>query len=200
VKRFILASGSLQRIELLQAARYNFIAQTAPVTELTVDFLTPSELTLLNACRKTFAVARTEPNAVVLGADTLVALGRKMFGKPTDLDEARSMLEQLSGRTHEVLTGIAISNFSERRTISAVVESEVRFRELNADLIDRYLSRIDPLRKAGAYAAQIDPETVIQRIDGSFTNVVGLPMETVSQLLAEFGIHPSGEEPVTSNW
>jgi septum formation protein len=199
VKRFILASGSLQRIQLLQAARYNFIAQTAPITELAVDFLTPSELTLLNACRKTFAVARTEPNAVILGADTLVVLGRKMFGKPTDLDEARSMLAQLSGRTHEVLTGIAISNFSERRTISAVVESEVRFRELNADLIDRYLCRIDPLRKAGAYAAQIDPETVIERIDGSFTNVVGLPMETVSQLLAEFGIHPSGEEPVISN-
>jgi septum formation protein len=199
VKRFILASGSPQRIQLLQAARYNFIAQTASITELAVDFLTPSELTLLNACRKTFAVARTEPNAVVLGADTLVALGTKMFGKPADLDEARSMLAQLSGRTHEVLTGIAITNFSERRTISAVVESEVRFRELNANLIDRYLSRIDPLRKAGAYAAQIDPETVIERIDGSFTNVVGLPMETVSQLLAEFGIHPSGEDPVTSN-
>jgi septum formation protein len=190
VKRFILASGSPQRIQLLQAARYNFIAQTASITELAVDFLTPSELTLLNACRKTFAVARTEPNAVVLGADTLVALGTKIFGKPADLDEARRMLAQLSGRTHEVLTGFAISNFSERRTISAVVGSEVRFRELNADLIDRYLSRVNPLQKAGAYAAQIDPETVIERIDGSFTNVVGLPMETVSQLLAEFGIHP----------
>jgi septum formation protein len=191
VKRFILASGSPQRIQLLQEARYDFIAQPASITELAVDFLTPGELTLLNACRKTFAVARTEPNAVVLGADTLVALGRTMFGKPADLDEAHRMLAQLSGRTHEVLTGIAISNFSERRTISAVVESEVRFRELNADLIDRYLSRIDPLQKAGAYAAQIDPETVIERIDGSFTNVVGLPMETVPQLLAEFGIHPS---------
>ena len=192
MKRLILASGSPQRIRLLQEARYDFLAQTASVTELAVDFLTPSELTLLNACRKTFAVARTEPNAVVLGADTLVALGPTMFGKPTDLDEARRMLMELSGRTHEVLTAIAISNFSERRTVSAVVESEVRFRKLDADLIDRYLSRIDPLRKAGAYAAQIGPETVIERIDGSFTNVVGLPMETVSQLLADFGIHPNG--------
>ncbi len=192
MKRFILASGSPQRIRLLQEARYDFIAQPASIAELAVDFLTPGELTLLNACRKTFAVARAEPNAVVLGADTLVALGTTMFGKPADLDEARRMLAQLSGKTHEVLTGLAISNFSERRTISAVVESEVRFRELNADFIDRYLSRIDPLRKAGAYAAQIDQETVIERIDGSFTNVVGLPMETVSQLLAEFGIRPSG--------
>ena len=192
MKRFILASGSPQRIRLLQEARYDFIAQPASIAELAVDFLTPGELALLNACRKTFAVARAEPNAVVLGADTLVALGTTMFGKPADLDEARRMLAQLSGKTHEVLTGLAISNFSERRTISAVVESEVRFRELNADFIDRYLSRIDPLRKAGAYAAQIDPETVIERIDGSFTNVVGLPMETVSQLLAEFGIRPSG--------
>ena len=192
MKRFILASGSPQRIRLLQEARYDFLVQPASITELAVDFLTPGELTLLNACRKAFAVARTEPKAVVLGADTLVALGTTMFGKPANLDEARRMLAQLSGKTHEVLTGLAISNFSERRTISAVVESEVRFRELNADFIDRYLSRIDPLRKAGAYAAQIDPETVIERIDGSFTNVVGLPMETVSQLLAEFGIHPSG--------
>jgi septum formation protein len=192
LKRFILASGSPQRIRLLQEARYDFIAQPASIADLAVDFLTPGELTLLYACRKTFAVARAEPNAVVLGADTLVALGTTMFGKPADLDEARRMLAQLSGKTHEVLTGLAISNFSERRTISAVVESEVRFRELNADFIDRYLSRIDPLRKAGAYAAQIDPETVIDRIDGSFTNVVGLPMETVSQLLAEFGIRPSG--------
>lgn len=192
MKKLILASGSPQRIQLLREARYDFIARTASITELAVDFLTPGELTLFNACRKAFAVARTEPDAVVLGADTLVALEATIFGKPADLDEARSMLTRLSGRTHEVLTGIAISNLSERRTVSAVVESEVRFRQLDADLIDRYLSSIDPLQKAGAYAAQIDPETLIERIDGSFTNVVGLPMETVSQLLGEFGIHPSG--------
>jgi septum formation protein len=192
VKRFILASGSPQRIQLLREARYDFVAQAAPTTELVVDFLTPAELALLNACRKTFAVARAQPEAVVLGADTLVALGTSILGKPADLEEARRMLTQLSGKTHEVLTGIAISNLSERRTLSAVVESEVRFRKLDADLIDRYLSRFDPLQKAGAYAAQVNPETVIERIDGSFTNVVGLPMETVSQLLAEFGIRPAG--------
>jgi septum formation protein len=191
VKTLVLASGSPQRIQLLREGGYDFIAQAAPVTELAVDFLTSSELTLLNACRKTFAVARAQPEAVVLGADTLVALGASIFGKPADLDEARRMLTQLSGRTHEVLTGIAISSFSERRTISAGVESEVRFRTLDADLIDRYLVRIDPLQKAGGYAAQVEPETVIERIDGSFTNVVGLPMETVSQLLGEFGIQPA---------
>ncbi len=191
MKRLILASGSPQRIQLLQEARYDFIARTASVAELAVDFLTPGELTLLNACRKAFAVARTEPDAVVLGADTLVALDTAILGKPANLDEARRMLTQLSGRTHEVLTGVTISNFSERRTFSAIVESEVRFRRLDADLIDRYLSRIDPLQKAGAYAAQIEPGTVIERIDGSFTNVVGLPMETVSRLLGEFGIHPA---------
>jgi septum formation protein len=191
VKRLILASGSPQRIQLLREARYDFIARPASVTELAVDFLTPGELTLLNACRKTSAVARTEPEAVVLGADTLVAVEAAILGKPANLDEARRMLTQLSGRTHEVLTGVAISNFSERRTLSAIVESEVRFRRLDANLIDRYLSRIDPLKKAGAYAAQIEPGTVIERIDGSFTNVVGLPMETVSRLLEEFGIHPA---------
>jgi septum formation protein len=192
VKNFILASGSPQRSRLLREARYEFVVQTAPIVELTVDFLTAGELALLNACRKTFAVARMEPDAVVLGADTLVALGNSVFGKPADLDEARRMLTRLSGRTHEVVTGVAISNFSDRRTVSAVIGSEVRFRELSADAIGQYLSRIDPLHKAGAYAAQIDSETVIERIDGSFTNVVGLPMETVPKLLAQFGIHPPG--------
>jgi septum formation protein len=193
VKRLILASSSPQRSQLLREARYDFVVQTTPTAELTVDFLTAAELTLLNACRKTFAVARTEPDAVVLGADTLVALGTSIFGKPVDLDEARGMLTRLSGMTHEVVTAITISTFSERRTLSAVIESEVRFRELSADSIDRYLSRIDPLNKAGAYAAQIDAQSVIEQIDGSFTNVVGLPMETVPKLLAQFGIHPAAQ-------
>jgi len=111
VKRLILASGSPQRIQLLQEARYDFIARTASIAELAVHFLTPGELTLLNACRKTFAMARTEPDAVVLGADTLVALDTAILGKPANLDEARRMLTQLSGRTHEVLTAspLAIS-------------------------------------------------------------------------------------------
>jgi septum formation protein len=193
VKRLILASSSPQRSQLLREARYDFVVQTTPTAELTVDFLTAAELTLLNACRKTFAVARTEPDAVVLGADTLVALGTSIFGKPVDLDEARGMLTRLSGMTHEVVTAITISTFSERRTLSAVIESEGRFRELSADSIDRYLSRIDPLNKAGAYAAQIDAQSVIEQIDGSFTNVVGLPMETVPKLLAQFGIHPAAQ-------
>jgi septum formation protein len=191
VKRLVLASSSPQRSQLLREARYDFVVRTAPAAELTVDFLTGAELTLLNACRKTFAVARLEPDAVVLGADTLVVLGASIFGKPVDLDEARSMLTLLSGMTHEVVTAITI--FSERRTVSAVIESEVRFRELSAESIDRYLSRIDPLNKAGAYAAQIDARSVIERIDGSFTNVVGLPMETVPELLAQFGIHPAAK-------
>jgi septum formation protein len=191
VKKLILASSSPQRSQLLREARYDFVVQTAPIVELAVDFLTPSELTLLNACRKTFAVARAEPDAVVLGADTVVAIGTTIFGKPVDLDDARGMLMRLSGRTHDVVTAVAISNLSDRRTVSAVIESEVQFRKLDTDSIGRYLARINPLQKAGAYAAQIDAETVIEQIDGSFTNVVGLPMETVPRLLAEFGIHPT---------
>ena len=191
MKKFILASSSPQRSQLLRQAHYDFVIQTPPVVELVVDFLTPSELCLLNACRKTFGVAHAEPDAVVLGADTLVAIGTTIFGKPVDLDDARRMLMRLSGRTHDVVTAVAISNLSDRRTVFAVIESEVQFRKLDADSIGRYLARINPLQKAGAYAAQIDAETVIERIDGSFTNVVGLPMEMVPRLLAEFGIHPT---------
>jgi nucleoside triphosphate pyrophosphatase len=191
VKRLILASGSPQRSQLLREARYDFAIQPSPVAELAFDFLTPAELTLLNACRKTFTVARKEPDAVVLGADTLVALESTIFGKPADLNEARGMLSRLSGQTHRVVTAVTVTHLAEQRSVSAVIESSVQFRELDSDSIDRYLSRIDPLNKAGAYAAQIDPESVIKQVDGSFTNVVGLPMESVPDLLAQFGIAPS---------
>jgi septum formation protein len=190
VKRLILASGSPQRSQLLREARYGFTIQTVPVVELAVDFLTPAELTLLNACRKTFAVARKEPDAVVLGADTLVTLEKAILGKPADLNEARGMLSRLSGQTHQVVTAVTITHFAEQRTASTVIESSVQFRQLDPDSIERYLSRIDPLNKAGAYAAQIDPGSVIKQVDGSFTNVVGLPMESVPDLLAQFGIEP----------
>jgi septum formation protein len=190
VKKFILASGSPQRSQLLREARYDFEIRTTPVVELTADFLTPTELTLLNACRKSFAVARTEPDAVVLGADTLVTLEKSVLGKPADLNEARGMLTRLSGQTHQVVTAVAVAHAGEKCAVSTVIESTVQFHELDPESIDRYLARINPLNKAGAYAAQIDPESVIKHVEGSFTNVIGLPMETVPELLTRFGIEP----------
>lgn len=163
---------------------------TGPVTELMADFLTPCELTLFNARRKAFVIAPRHPEAVVLAADTIVALGAKTFGKPKDLEEARSFLEQLSGQTHSVVTGAAIVLYSQSRLCYEIAQSEVTFRKLASPEIDAYLDRINPLDKAGAYAAQTDADSIIQNVAGSFTNVVGLPMEKIQVSLARFDIMP----------
>ena len=190
MRAFILASGSSRRADLLSEAGYRFTIVTSPATELFVDFLTPRELTLFNARRKAFAVAPRHPEAVVLGADTIVALGAKKFGKPKNLAEARSFLEELSGRTHSVFTGAVIVHYAQSRLCYEIGQSEVTFRKLTGSEIEDYLSRINPLDKAGAYAAQTDPGSIIESVNGSFTNVVGLPMEKITQTLARFDVEP----------
>jgi septum formation protein len=190
VKSLILASGSARRADLLAEAGYHFTIVTGSVTELFVDFLTSRELTLFNARRKAFAVAPRHPEAVVLAADTLVSLDHKKYGKPKDLAEARSFLEELSGRTHLVFTGVAIVHYSQSRLCYEVAQTEVTFRDLTESEIDAYLSRINPLDKAGGYAAQTDTGSIIETVAGSFTNVVGLPMEKVRPILAKFEVVP----------
>jgi septum formation protein len=190
VRALILASGSIRRADLLTEAGYRFTVVTSAVDELFADFLTPGELTLFNARRKAFAIAPRHPEAVVLAADTIVALGAKKFGKPKDLAEARSFLEELSGNTHSVFTGAAIVHYAQSRLCYEVAQTEVTFRKLAATEIENYLGRINPLDKAGAYAAQTDPGSIIDSISGSFTNVVGLPMEKIAAALARFEVEP----------
>jgi septum formation protein len=135
-------------------------------------------------------VAIRHPDAVVLGADTLVALGSEVFGKPRDLVEARQMLEKLVGKTHDVITGISLIHVEVGRVITRAVHTAVKFRLLTATEIEAYLKIAEPLDKAGAYAAQKSPDLIIEQINGSFTNVVGLPMELVLTLLTSAGIQP----------
>jgi septum formation protein len=190
VSRLILASSSPRRVQLLREARFEPEVLPAEVEELWCDFFTPSELTLFNAFQKAITVAMRYPDAVVLGADTLVALRSEMFGKPRDFDEARRMLEKLVGKTHDVITGVALVHANDGRVITRVVHTAVRFRWLSSTEIEAYLRIVEPLDKAGAYAAQVSPDLIIEHIDGSLTNVVGLPMEVVHPLLVSAGIYP----------
>jgi nucleoside triphosphate pyrophosphatase len=190
VSRLILASASPRRAQLLRDAKFEPEVVPADVEELSCDFLTPTELTLFNAYRKAAAVAIRHPDAVVLGADTLVALGSQVFGKPRDLVEARRMLERLVGKTHVVITGISLIQTKVGRVITRAIHTNVKFRLLTATAIEDYLKIAEPLDKAGAYAAQKSPDVIIERINGSFTNVVGLPMELVLPLLTSVGIQP----------
>ncbi len=192
--RLLLASGSPRRRELLTAAGYQFEVAPAPVEESVSGQLTAAELVRLNARRKARAGARllsaTAGPVVVLGADTLVSLEGAVLGKPRDLQEAFAMLARLVGRTHEVLTGVCL--FSKGEAAGPIREwverTAVTFRQLDEKGIRAYLARINPLDKAGAYAAQEHGSDIVASTAGSWSNVVGLPMESVREALAGLGI------------
>jgi len=159
--------------------------------ELQAEHLTARELSLINAHRKARDIAKRHPDEVVLGADTLVSVGSKIFGKPADREEAFRMLQVLQGRTHEVTSGVCLIRLREHRETLFAERTEVRFRALDDSGIRRYLERVDPLDKAGAYAIQEHGDWIVEEITGSYTNVIGLPIE---RLQAELEAWSSSEE------
>lgn len=188
---FVLASGSPRRRELLREAGYQFEIVSPPVDEAAHGWLTIREVTTWNAARKGAHVAERLPDAVVLAADTLVTIDGEVLGKPADFEEAVEMLRRLSGRAHEVWTAVRICHGAAHKSESFQEMSRVHFHALNDRAIHAYLAKIDPLDKAGAYAAQGHGREIIDRIEGSYTNVVGLPMERTSQVLRSFGVTAS---------
>jgi septum formation protein len=189
--RLLLASNSPRRRKLLLEAGLDFEIWVSSLPERSDVDLTLRELTGLNAVRKAMPLARAHPKRVVLAADTLVAIDDHVLGKPRDAGEAVAMLERLSGRAHEVCTSVFICQLAQSRSASFHEISGVYFRRLSRDQIGDYLTRVNPLDKAGAYAAQGFGREIIEKIDGSYTNVVGLPMEKTIAALAEFGVVPN---------
>ena len=186
----LVASKSPRRRELLLEAGFAFETLAPDVVErLDVD-LTLREITAFNATRKAMAAARLRPENIVLAADTLVSIDDQVLGKPKDKDEAIAMLQRLSGRAHDVCTSVFICHLEDAKSNGFCEISRVHFKKLTRDKIDNYLARVNPLDKAGAYAAQGFGSEIILRIEGSYSNVVGLPMEKTIPALAEFGITP----------
>ena len=190
MSRLLLASASPRRIRLLREAGFNPEVLPSQTVETQADFLTPAERALLNAIRKAMAIAVQYPDDIVLSADTIVTLDGSVFGKPANLEEAFRMLKLLVGKTHEVITAVAVMHLNIKRTRVATERTAVKFRSLADSEIREYLEIAEPLDKAGAYAAQESPDRIIESVTGSFTNVVGLPMELTIPILAEFGIRP----------
>jgi MAF protein len=182
----ILASASPRRAGLLRQLDLKFQVLPGDATELSDDQLSPFEICQLNAHRKARAVARKFPDALVIGADTLVFLDRKILGKPATLAEAQTMLEKLQGRTHQVVTGVSLIHLRVHRESVFAVSTDVRFRALTAKQIRHYLSQMNPLDKAGAYAIQEHGDLIIEEISGSFSNVVGLPLERLEAELSRW--------------
>ena len=181
---FILASASPRRAELLGQLDLKFQVQPSDAVEIFDAQLSPYELCQLNAHRKARTVAKKHPDALVLGADTLVFLEREIFGKPKDMDDARRMLTALQGRTHQVVTGVSLMHLRGHREKIFAAGTEVTFQPLSAEQIKNYLMRVNPLDKAGAYAIQESGEMIVAEISGSYSNVVGLPVERVREALA----------------
>lgn len=175
--RVILASTSPRRAELLRQVPIDFEIVPSGAREDFHEQLTGRELAQLHAYRKARAVAKQNPDAIVVGADTVVCLGTRLFGKPSSFGEAQRMLRDLQGETHQVVTGVCLVHLRTHKQFLFAEATEVTFRSLDADQIDRYLHLINPLDKAGGYAIQEHGHVVVERIVGSYTNVVGLPME-----------------------
>ena len=151
-----------------------------------------------SSCSTPVARARRgwRAGAVILGVDTLVSLDGRTLGKPRDRSDAADMVSRLAGRTHQVYTGVCLDEADTGRRVSFVEETRVTFLPLTAQDIADYHRLIDPLDKAGAYAAQEHGEKIIAAVDGSWSNVIGLPMERLGEVLArEFSILPRRESP-----
>jgi septum formation protein len=182
----VLASRSPRRRELLGQAGIEAVCDPAAVEEETVSEGPPWGLAVANAELKAMDVATRRPADVVLGADTIVVFEGEIFGKPRDLAHAEEMLARMVGRTHEVVTGVCVAEWGRRALVTFYETTRVKFRAMDAAEIRTYLASIDPLDKAGAYAAQDDDGRLIECIEGSFTNVVGLPMERLITALGSF--------------
>jgi septum formation protein len=186
----ILASASPRRAELLTQAGYVFRVEPAGADESVLQGEPPETYALRVAQAKARAVAARHPReCLILGADTVVVAGREILGKPADAADATSMLTRLSGAVHDVITAVVVRGPAGE--LSDVVRTRVRFLELTADDIAWYVGTGEPEGKAGAYAIQGQAARFVDWIEGSWSNVVGLPVATVARLLAAAGF-PAG--------
>jgi septum formation protein len=186
--KLILASTSLRRTEILRNAGVSFSVLASAIDETPSPDEPPNNLVLRLANAKAELVAaRAVGPAIIIAADTIVVLGNKILGKPRSTDDARHMLEQLSGRTHSVLTGVSLIRLPDAAHLEFTESTLVYFNPLTSEEISAYLSTDEPYDKAGAYAIQGRAARYIPRIEGCYFNVVGLPLARLVSSLRELG-------------
>jgi len=191
VAKFILASASPRRKSLLQELGLDFEIKEAGIEELPAPGESPREFVERAASDKAGYISRANPGYWVLGADTIVVHDNRILGKPGDAAEALEVLQTLAGRKHLVHSGFCLMHEKERITVSRVVTTEVSFYQFSRDIAAAYVATGEPLDKAGAYGIQGKGGFLVERINGSYTNVVGLPLfEVVEELLGNKVIKP----------
>ena len=198
-KRLILASGSPRRKELLQQAGFTFEVITSSAEESYSPGMPPSEVAPYLASLKAGAVADAlgmPSDCAIIGADTVVALGNHIYGKPTDEQDACAILGQLSAKTHQVVTGVCV--ICENEKLCFAQTTDVTFKPLSPDEIASYVETKEPMDKAGAYGIQGLGAALVECINGDYNNVVGLPVDRLTPILEyvlENGCLPAQEQP-----
>ena len=186
MKRIVLASASPRRKALLEALGLEFEVITSHVDE-DLEGL-PDEVVTANARAKCRAVSEQLASpALTIGADTIVVLDGHILGKPAGLDEARTMLARLSGRTHQVFTGLTVIDSAANRTVETVEVTDVTFRTVTSEEIDRFVEAVQPTDRAGAYTVDGPGSLLVESYQGCYQNVLGLPIVRLDLLLRELG-------------
>jgi len=179
----ILASASPRRKEILENANVKFDVVKSTIDEVILDQELPSQVVMRLAFEKCMDIAYKNENDLVIGADTIVVLDDIILGKPKDKEDATSMIKKLSGKTHQVITGISLVNLSVNKKIIDYVVSNVKFKDLSEEDIKDYIQTNESLDKAGSYGIQGYGAMLVEEIQGDYFNIVGLPISRLSDLL-----------------
>lgn len=199
MRRIILASGSPQRKELLEKIGLTFEVDPAAYVETIKSGMIPEEIAKYLSREKAWAVAKKYPDAIIIAADTFGVIGGEIIGKPHHATEAKKILGRLSGRSHRVITGFTIIDTQTGKAVTRSVETVVHFRKLTGDEINAYVSTGEPLDKAGAYGIQGLGALLVDRIEGDYYNVIGLPLNTLAKELESFGVNILPHSPPPAN-
>jgi len=186
--KIILASTSPRRLRLLKGLGLKVKVVESKVRESKFNISNPQKLVKTLALTKAQEVARRTKSGLIIGADTIVVHRGKILGKPKSPKEAKVMLGELSGKMHEVLTGLAVIDASTNKMMVDIVKTRVKFRKLTKEEISNHVATAKPLDKAGAYAIQGKAGLFVERIDGCYFNVVGLPLARLAEILKEFNV------------
>lgn len=188
MKNIILASSSPRRLEILRQIGLHFEVKVNEVDETIPAGMPPHRAVCELALRKAWEIAQLEPKAIVIGADTIVVHGNRILGKPLSRSDAIETLRSLSGSDHLVITGFCVIEAATGKVVQANETTRVFFRRLTDSEICAYVESGEPMDKAGSYAIQGLGAVLVEKIDGCYFNVVGLPISQLSQVLRGFGV------------
>jgi septum formation protein len=190
MKKIVLASSSERRAQLLkQIGLVNFIIDPSNIEEVMDENISPSELVQKLALEKAKDVAARYPDAIIIGADTFIVQGKKYLGKPKDTADAKKILSSFSGKSHKALSGFALIDTKEGKIITGYDVAKVFFRKLTEKEIDDYITTGEPLDKAGAYGYMHRGAVLIEKVEGDFYSVIGLPIAKIHVELKKLGVN-----------